>query len=183
MTMRSRQRNNLVTLVLMLGVVALIAQLAGVGAKRPHDDRGPRLVRLATLPGATVPDSGSTSIMSTSVRARAEEAVRMTGTATLAATHVPPGASAQVVCGIRYSRAGDPAWTLGAAYEQVTLGARGTLRKTVTIERSFAAPAADRYSMTMACHVSSPASGARVSASGSMDASLGLPPGAATPAD
>lgn len=170
-------------LVLMMGIVALLAQMAGVGGTRATKSTSASAAgqrTLAVIPGGSVPDLGSTKLETASVRAAAGEAVRMRATATVTAKALPRKGVAQVVCGIRYVRAGDPSWSLGSAYETVQLRTRGASER-VTIERSFAAPVADTYRMTAACHVASPATGATVTASGAMRAAIGLPDGAAQP--
>jgi hypothetical protein len=173
-------RRQLLVLVPLMGVVALVAQVAGVGTT--ERDRAPRASTkaLATIPGGTVPDVGSTVLGQTSLRASKGEVVRMRATVRVQATDLPRGQVAQVVCGIRYSRAGDPSWTLGSAYETVVLDRRGA-RERVQITRSFAAPARDRYQTSAACHVVSPRRGARITASGEMRSARGLPAGAAIP--
>jgi hypothetical protein len=175
-------RRQVLVFVPLLGVVALAAQLAGVGTT--ERDRAPRATwkQLTTIPGGTVPDVSSTKLAATSLRASTGDVVRMRATARLQATRLPRSARAQVVCGIRYSRAGDPSWTLGVPYESVVLDRRGASDR-VVIERSFTAPATDRYRMSATCHVQSPERGARVSATGSVRASRGLPAGAATPVE
>lgn len=176
-------RRHAVVLVLVLGLVALVAQLAGVGARRPHATTA-RIsgAKLATIVGGTVPDRGSTTLQRTSIRARDGETVRMTGVAHLKVAKLGRRATAQVVCGLRYSRDGDAAWTLGTPYENVTLASAGAVDE-VHISRSFDAPANDTYRMSVACHVFAPGRGADVRATGTMRASLGLPTGAAIPVD
>jgi hypothetical protein len=173
-------RRQLLVLVPLMGVVALVGQLAGVGTT--ERDRAPRASTkaLSTIPGGTVPDVGSTVLGRTTLQASAGEVIRMRASVRLRATHLPRGQVAQVVCGIRYSRAGDPSWTLGSAYETVMLDRRGA-RERVQITRSFAAPARDRYRISATCHVVSPKRGARVTASGQMRSARGLPAGAAIP--
>ena len=167
----------------LLGVIALVAQFAGVGAtSHPSRAKRERTVTLATLPGGAVPDIGSTSVDATTVRAAKDETVRMAADVTVRARKLARGEAAQVVCGIRYSREGDAAWTLGTPYETVVLQGAGASER-VSIDRSFTAPAADRYRMSASCHVASPASGATVTARGRMRAHLGLPEGAATPVE
>jgi hypothetical protein len=177
--MRPHRRQALL-LVLMMGIVALLAQVAGVGGTRSAKPTGPAQRTLSVLPGGSVPDLGSTKLESTSIRASEGEALRMRATATVRAAKLPKRGVAQVVCGIRYSRAGDASWSLGTPYETVLLKRRGATEK-VTIERSFAAPASDTYRMSVACHVASPSTGATVTATGAMRAAVGLPSGAATP--
>ena len=180
--MRPHRRQALV-LVLMMGIVALLAQLAGVaGTSSTKKTTAPAQKTLAVIPGGSVPDVGSTKLESASVTAGEGEAVRMRATATVTATALPKQAVAQVVCGIRYSRAKDAAWSLGTPYETVQLTSRGASEQ-VTIERSFSAPASDTYRMSVACHVAAPALGATVTASGGMRAATGLPSGAATPVE
>lgn len=159
-------------------LVAVIAQVAGVGGPRGAQVRG---AKVATLPGAPVPDVASTKLASTKVRAGEGETVRMSATAQLLADALPKAAagSGQGVCGIAYSRDGDPSWTLGVPYETLTLR-RGKTAK-VTIERSFAAPESDTYRMTVRCHVAAPATGAKVRGNAVISAKLGLPKGAAKP--
>jgi hypothetical protein len=177
-------RRHAVLLVLVMGVVALVAQLAGVGASshRAVKPKAARALTLATIPEGSVPDIGSTSIAKTSVRASQGETVRMSGRAKVTAAAVGRAGAAQVVCGIRYSRAKDASWSLGVPYETVTLTRRGA-SDSVALDRSFEAPANDTYKMSMACHVSAPAKGAKVTATGSMRSALGLPAGAATPVE
>jgi hypothetical protein len=179
--MRPHRRQALV-LVLMMGIVALLAQVAGVGGTRSTKAKASGQRAIAVLPGGTVPDVGSTKLESASVRAGEGDAVRMRATATVRATKLRARTSAQVVCGIRYSRAGDASWSLGTPYETIQLAKRGASEK-VTIERSFAAPASDTYRMSVACHLAAPATGATVTASGAMRASVGLPTGAAQPVE
>lgn len=166
------------TLVLVLGVVALVAQLAGVGSHQAGSTGGRGGRTLATIPGGSVPDIGSTTLAKRSIRLDADETLRMRATARLRA--VRAGRGTQAVCGIRYWRRGDRAWTLGTPYETVTLPRSGKARK-VTIVRSIEAPAADRYELRLACHVSAPGKGAKVRATGSLTTHRGLPDGAATP--
>jgi hypothetical protein len=175
-------RRHAVMLVLVMGVVALVAQLAGVGGAthRATKAKAPRALTLATIPEGSVPDVGSTSLAKTSVKATRGQTVRMSGRAKVAAGAVGKAGAAQVVCGIRYSRAKDASWSLGVPYDTVTLKHRGA-KDSVSLDRSFEAPATDTYHMSMACHVSAPAKGAKVTGSGSMRAALGLPAGAATP--
>lgn len=180
--MRPHRRQALV-LVLMMGIVALLAQVAGVGGTRSaRPSPGPAQKAIAVIPGGTVPDLGSTKLRSANVRAAAGDAVRMRATATVRVAKAPRRGVVQVVCGIRYSRAGDASWTLGTPYETVQLTRRGASEQ-VTIERSFTAPEADTYRTSMACHVASPSTGASVTATGGMRASVGLPTGAATPVE
>lgn len=177
--MRPHRRQALV-LVLMMGIVALLAQVAGVGQTRSTTSARPTQKTLAVVPGGSVPDLGSTKLKSTSIKASEGEALRMRATATVRATTLPKRSVAQVVCGIRYSRAGDASWSLGTPYETVLLTSRGATQK-VTIERSFSAPTTDTYRMSVACHVASPSTGATVTATGAMRAAIGLPSGAALP--
>ncbi len=179
--MRAHRRQALV-LVLMMGVVALLAQVAGVGGTRSAKPTRTVQKALAVIPGGSVPDLGSSKLESTSIKAREGDALRMRATATVRAVKLPKRGVAQVVCGIRYSRAGNAAWSLGTPYETVLLKSRGA-REKVTIERSFSAPATDTYRMSVACHVASPASGATVTATGAMRASIGLPAGASLPVE
>lgn len=177
--MRPPRRQALV-LVLMMGIVALLAQVAGVGQTRSTKPSRPTQATLAVIPGGSVPDLGSTKLASTSVKAAEGDALRMRATATVRAATLPKRSVAQVVCGIRYSRAGDASWSLGTPYETVLLKSRGATQR-VTIERSFSAPVSDTYRMTVACHVASPSTGATVTATGAMRAAIGLPSGAALP--
>lgn len=180
--MRSPRRQA-VLLVVVMGVVALVAQLAGVGGRQapPATTAAPRASTLAVIAGGAVPDIASTTLASTSTRVAAGDVLRMQATATVTAEALGSADAAQVVCGIRYSRDADPAWTLGTPYETVVL--RAGQRTEIPIERSFEAPAADTYRMSTACHVSSPRSGAKVTASGAMRVAAGLPAGAATPVE
>jgi hypothetical protein len=179
---RSSSRHG-VLLVLVLGIVALLAQFAGVGgsdhraAKKP---KRPSALTLKVVPGGTVPDITSTSLAKTSVKVSKGEVVRMSGWAKVTAGAVGRAGAAQVVCGIRYSRAKDASWSLGVPYDSVVLKKRGASEQ-VYVDRSFEAPAADTYRMSMACHVAAPTTGAKVTAKGSMRAALGLPAGAAQP--
>jgi hypothetical protein len=175
-------RRQLLVLLPLMGVVALVAQVAGVGTTERTAPRTPKAVALTTIHQGTVPDVGSTVLARHSVRAASGEAVRMAATMRVRASKLPRGEVAQVVCGIRYSRAGDASWTLGTPYETVVLPKAGA-SSTVKLERSFVAPAGDEYRMSAACHVSSPKAGATVTATGTMQARLGLPTGAATPVE
>lgn len=176
-------RRQALVLVLTMGVVALLAQVAGVGGTRSTSaPTAPAWRTLAVVPGGTVPDVGSTKLESASIQAGEGEAIRMRATATVRATTMPRRGVVQVVCGIRYSRAGDASWTLGTPYETVQIARRAAAEK-VTIERSFAAPASDTYRTAMACHVASPSTGASVTATGGMRVAVGLPTGAATPVE
>lgn len=177
--MRPHRRQALV-LVLMMGIVALLAQVAGVGSKQGRTPPAPRAAAIAVVPDGSVPDIMSTKLKETSTTAAEGDVVRMSATATVRATKLRSSSVAQVVCGIRYSRAGDPSWSLGTPTETVQLAERGA-SKTVSISRSFQAPARDTYRMSMACHVAAPATGATVTATGTMRSALGLPDGAATP--
>ncbi len=174
-------RRQALLLILMMGIVALLAQIAGVGGTRSTTATTAQRT-LAVLPGATVPDIGSTKLASASLKVGEGETLRMRASATVKGTRLPAKGVAQVVCGIRYARAGDASWTLGTPYETVQLSRRAPSDK-VTIERSFSAPASDTYRMSVACHVVSPATGATVTASGTMRAAAGLPSGAATPVE
>lgn len=178
--MRSHRRHAF-ALVLVLGIAAFVAQVAGVGttSSKPTPAAKPVGTRLATLAGAAVPDIGSTKLAASSLQARAGDVLRMRAVAKVAAGAVGRSGAAQVVCGIRYSRAGDASWSLGDPYETVVLKRGG--HDTVTIERSFDAPASDTYRMSTACHVASPTTGATVTATGTMQVEAGLPAGAATP--
>ncbi|MCW2921667.1 MAG: hypothetical protein JWL76_1541 [Thermoleophilia bacterium] len=176
-------RRQALVLVLMMGIVALLAQVAGVaGTKAPRAAGGPAQKTLAVIPGGSVPDLGSTKLESATIKAGEGDAIRMRATASVRATALPKRAVAQVVCGIRYSRAGDASWSLGTPYETVQLKTKRATEK-VTIERSFTAPASDTYRMSVACHVASPSTGATVTGSGGMRAAVGLPSGAATPVE
>ena len=178
--MMGTRRSRIISLLLVLAIAAFGAQLGGVGGSRPTA-RAAKPKQLRTMPGASVPDIGSTQLAATSVKASADETVRMTAKATVAAGTLPKGATAAVVCGIRYSRAKDASWTLGTPYE-TTLLTKHSAHRSVTIERSFAAPAADTYRMSVACHVSAPTKGAKVNATGTIRTDRGLPAGAAKPA-
>ncbi len=173
-------RRQMLVLVPLLGLVALVAQLAGVGTSERTRAPKREWVELVTIPGGAVVDRGSTTLQNRNVRADEGEVVRMRADVTLRATTLAKGTPAQVVCGIRYSRDGDASWTLGTPYETVVLERRGA-REKVRIERSFAAPATDRYHMSAACHVAAPAEGGTITAYGTMRAQLGLPTGAAEP--
>lgn len=181
--MRSHRRQSLLLFVAM-GVVALVAQVAGVGGARDsaRQPRAAKATSLAVIQGGSVPDVGSTKLQSVRLRAKADVVVRMSAVANVRLTRVRKGTTAQVVCGIRYSRDADASWSLGVPYETVQLTAR-TSRQQVRIERSFSAPAADTYRMSVACHVATPRAGATVTGTGTMRASLGLPAGAATPVE
>lgn len=176
-------RRHAAMLVLVLGVAAFLAQLGGVGgtratAPRAADGNAPRIV--TTIPGGSVPDIGSTGLGASSVRASAGDVVRMRGDVRLSAPRQGSRRSTHVVCGLRYSRDGDAGWTLGTPYETVVFSGRRA-KERVVVERSFQAPADDVYRASVACHVSAPAKGARVLASGSLVLRRGLPSGAATP--
>jgi hypothetical protein len=173
----SRSRRNALTLAAMVIVVAVAAQVAGVATRTGSPSAQQKT--LAVVPGGAVPDITSTKLAQTSTRATRGTTVRMRATARVAVRTTGKARTAQVVCGIRYSRAGDASWSLGDPYDVVTL--RRGQAKTVVVERSFVAPASDRYSMTSACHVAAPAKGASVRASGTMRVARGLPAGAATP--
>lgn len=177
--MRSH-RTQALALVAVMGVVALAAQVAGVGTRGAGSSSKPKTTTLATVPSGAVPDIASTKLASTSIKVQEGTVVRMASAARLTARSTAAAAAAQVVCGIRYARDSDPSWSLGDPYETVTMR-RGSSRS-VTIERSFEAPATDTYRMSTACHVSSPAEGARVIATGTASARTGLPAGAAAPA-
>lgn len=182
--MMPRYRRHALLLMLVLGLSALLAQLAGVGATRGPATRAakPTLKTLTTIPGGSVPDVGSTQLSARAKRARAGEVVQMRGDVTLAARRVARGGVAQVVCGLRYSRDRDASWTLGTPYEAVVLTKTGARRR-LRIERSFTAPASDVYRVAVACHVSAPERGAKVRASGATRLALGLPDGAAIPVE
>jgi hypothetical protein len=175
-------RRQMLSLVLLLGVTALLAQLAGVGTTEKSRTTKTRSHTLATIPGSSVPDIGSTKLASGSLRAAEGETVRMRATARLHVRKLARGEFAQVVCGIRYSRDGDASWTLGYPTETIVLDHRGA-REKVVVERSFNAPARDRYRASATCHVASPQSGAKVGAIGSLRLGRGLPAGAATPVE
>lgn len=176
--MRSHPRET-IALVLVIGAVALVAQLAGVGTR----DRTPASARwkpLAMVAGGTVPDVTSTTLASTRIAARSGQTVQMRARATVKLSTRTSRRAAQVICGIRYSRDGDAGWSLGTPYETVALKRRGAATS-VRIDRSFAAPARDTYRMKLACHVGAPATGAKLVARGTMRAKLGMPAGAARP--
>lgn len=175
-------RRQAVVLVLVMGVVALLAQVAGVGAKRSDAPRtaAPKQHVLASIAGGSVPDAGSTTLQSKRIEAKAGEVVKMRGEAQLRVRALPKDGTAQVVCGLRYSRDGDASWSLGTPYETVSLD-RAQPRERVTIERTFQAPADDTYRIATSCHVSTPESGAKVTATGETRVGRGLPRGAATP--
>lgn len=175
-------RPHALVLVLLLGVVALVAQVAGVGGTRSTAPPAAKPQTLAVMPGASVPDVTSTTFEQASVRVAADEVVRMRATASLRLSRAPKGAAVQVVCGIRYSRAGDASWTLGTPYETVVMRGIGASER-VVIERSFTAPTRDRYRMSTSCHVAAPERGATVVGTGTIRAGLGLPEGAATPVE
>lgn len=179
--MNRPHRGHALLLLLLMGVAALLAQVAGVGtkvAKAPSP--APRV--LAVVAGGSVPDVGSTELERASADAAEGETVRMRASIDLRLAKVRRAERVEVVCGIRYGRAGDPSWTLGIPYEATVLD-RSSQRARVVVERSFTAPAKDRYRMDATCHVRSPATGATVTATGSMRAALGLPAGAARPVD
>lgn len=176
--MRSHRRHS-VLLLLVLGVTAFAAQLAGVGTTQNRAAPRTSGAELASKPGAAVPDVGSTTLASAKLRASVGDVVQMQGTAQIDAPAVGSTGSAQIVCGIRYSRSGDASWSLGDPYETVVL--RRGASETIVIERSFEAPATDEYAMSTACHVAAPSRGATVTATGSMRARTGLPEGAAIP--
>ena len=178
--MHARNRKFLV-LLLVLGVVALVAQLAGVAGNRANSKARPSTLKLTTIPGGTVPDLGSTSLHKTSIRAAEGDVVRMRSSARVHATSFGADGTVQAVCGILYRRDGDVSWTLGTPYETVTL-TKSSPQHDVVLTRSFDAPARDRYRAISACHVLAPDSGATVRASGSMRLMKGLPRGAARPA-
>lgn len=173
-------RSQMLSLVLLLGIVAMLAQVAGVGTTERARTKAPRAHKLAVLPGSSVPDVGSTKLASSSIKVSDGETIRMAATAKLRVRSLPKRAVAQVVCGIRYSRDGDASWTLGYPSETVVLKRRGAL-DTVTVERSFTAPATDRYRMAATCHVAAPSTKVNVDATGSLKLARGLPAGAATP--
>lgn len=172
-------RRHAVVLVAMMGIVALLAQLAGVSGRSATPAK-PTGRTLAVVPGGAVPDIASTRLAGARLRVNEGETIRMASTATLRLQKAGRGAT-QVVCGIRYSRDGDPSWTLGTPYETVTVPRRRAT--TVRISRSFVAPATDTYRMDTSCHVSAPERGARVRATGTIKPRLGLPSGAATPVE
>jgi hypothetical protein len=172
----------MLSLVLLLGVAALVAQVAGVGTTERSRTIKPRARTIATLPGSSIPDIGSSKLASGTVSAEAGETVRMRATAQLRATRLARGEVAQVVCGIRYSREDDASWTLGYPTETVVLDHRGA-RDKVVVERTFIAPARDRYRASTTCHVAAPESGAKVTAIGSLRLARGLPAGAAVPVE
>lgn len=173
-------RQRTLALVLLMGIAALIAQVAGVGGSRS----APRAARpgqaLAVIPGGSVPDIGSTRLAAAKRTAKRDEVVQMRGDISLVSRRLGADGVAQVVCGLRYARDGDRAWTLGTPYETIVL-TRSHASDRVSIERSFSAPADDTYRVSAACHVSSPAKGAKVTATGETRLELGLPEGAATP--
>lgn len=177
--MMSHRRHSVV-LVLLLGIAALVAQLAGVGGTAGTARKAPSRATLSVVPGGAVPDVSSTRLATSKRAAAADEVVRMRGEASIVARSLGSAGVAQVVCGLRYSRDDDASWTLGTPYETVVL-TKATASEHVVIERSFTAPEADTYRASVACHVSSPARGARVTASGETRLALGLPDGAAIP--
>jgi len=178
--MRLRRRH-LLSLAALVVVAVVAAQVAGVGGSRGTAKHRTTAKVLALVPGGAVPDITSTTLASTSVKAKRGETLRMRSSASLRTVRLRAGRTAQVVCGIRYSRAGDPSWTLGTPYETVTL-ARAGARKTVRLERTLETPARDTYRMSSTCHVVSPETGVRITATGTMRGARGLPKGAAKPA-
>lgn len=179
--MMGTHRRQAVVLVIVLGVVAFAAQLAGVGGSGSDAKPAKRTKQLASVAGGAVPDIGSTTLASTRTKAAEGKVVRMSGKARVRLGKLARRArAAEVVCGIRYSRDGDASWSLGTPYDSKVL-VRGKRTATIRLTRSFVAPATDTYRMRMSCHVSSPARGAKVRARGTMRAAIGLPKGAATP--
>lgn len=178
----SSHRRHSVVLVLLLGLAALVAQLAGVGVTRSAGPKPVKRTTLAVIPGGSVPDIASTRLASSKAVAKADGVVRMRGEVSVVARRLGAGGTAQVVCGLRYSRDGDPSWTLGTPYETVVLTRRHASEH-VSIERSFTAPARDTYRVTVTCHLSSPTKGARITASGETRIAHGLPDGAAIPVE
>lgn len=174
-------RRHAAMLVLVLGITAFLAQLAGVGANRSSTPTAAPGVALAALPGGAVPDRTSTQLDTVTVEAKAGDVLRMRGTAKLRAGALGSAKSAQVVCGIRYARKGDASWSLGDPYKTVVLRRGGSVN--VDIERSFNAPADDSYRMISACHIAAPADGATVMATGTMRVEAGLPQGSAVPVE
>ncbi len=173
-------RRQLMVLLPLLGVVALVAQIAGVGTTEQSNPKIPKAKTLAIVPGGSVPDITSTTLGSASVKAGEGDVVRMRATAKVRVAKLASKQVAQVVCGIRYSRDGDASWTLGTPYETVQLTKKHP-SETVSISRTFDAPAKDRYRARVACHVSAPQSRVKVTATGSVTTKIGLPDGAAVP--
>jgi hypothetical protein len=169
------------TLLAAVGIIATLAQVAGVGGLRSGGHH--KVVRgadIATLAAAPVPDIGSTKLASTSVRVKAGTTVRMSGRAHIATDKLGGKAKhGQGVCGIIYSRDGDRSWTLGTPYETIDLRIGKTTN--TTISRSFAAPATDTYRMAMRCHIAAPAKGSKARGTGGFSVDTGLPEGAAKP--
>lgn len=181
--MMASPRRHALVLVLVLGVVAFVAQLAGVGGNRPAPRAAKQKVAtLAVVPGGAVPDITSTTLASSRIRAKEGDVLQMRGEAIVRARTLRRGTAAQVVCGLRYARSGDASWSLGTPYETVVLERRNA-RERVRIERSFSVPATDTYRVSVACHVSAPERGAKVTATGATRFERGLPAGAATPVE
>jgi hypothetical protein len=169
-------------LILLMGIFALLAQVAGVGGTSSTRSGAAAGKTLATIAGGSVPDIGSTKLASAKRTADQDEVVQMHGEADVVARSLGKSGVVQVVCGLRYARDGDRSWTLGTPYETVSL-TRAKPREHVTIDRSFAAPARDTYRVSVACHRSSPGKGVKVTATGATQLELGLPAGAATPVE
>jgi hypothetical protein len=178
--MNRTPRRQAFVLILVLGIVALVAQLAGVGTTSKRVATPSK--KLATLAGYAVPDVGSTKLASRTIKVSKGTTIRMKATARVKARKLAAGSTAQVVCGIRYSRDGDASWTLGTPSKSVSL-AKKNARAKVTLDRTIAAPANDTYRASVTCHVSSPSSGAHVRGTGMVHLKSGLPAGSAQPTD
>ena len=186
MTTPSRQNSRRrlgrpLTLIAAVGIIATLAQVAGVGGLRGGGDhKTVRGADIATLAAAPVPDIGSTKLASTSIQVKAGTTVRMSGRAHIVTDKLGGKAKrGQGVCGIVYSRDGDASWTLGTPYETISLRAGATTN--TTISRSFAAPATDTYRMAMRCHIAAPGTGTKARGTGGFSVDTGLPDGAAKP--
>lgn len=166
-------------LIAAVGIIATLAQIAGVGGLRGHH-KTVNGTNIATLAGAPVPDIGSTKLASAKIRVNAGTTIRMSGRAHIFTDKLNHATKhGQGVCGIAYSRDGDASWTLGTPYKTITLTAGKMTNSTIT--RSFTAPATDTYRFAERCHIATPASGAKARGTGALSINTGLPKGAATP--
>lgn len=176
---KRRRQRQMVTWLVLLIVAAVVAQVAGVTSIRSSTQKKSKTRVLAILPGTEVPSAVSTDLSTTKIRVKSGETVQMGAGANLVVAKVPKG-GAQVVCGIYYTRAKDPAWTLGSPYETFKLTNKGQ-RESVRITRSFVAPVTDTYSISSRCHISAPKKGVKIAATGAVATTIGLPTGSAEP--
>jgi hypothetical protein len=153
--------------VLLLVVVALVAQVAGTS--------GPARTPITVKPllGVPVPTKDSTRVATTSLKLATGHGVRVTGSATLTKAATKP-ATAHAACAIVGSRDGDRGWTpvelpetLGRdPRQQVVTLTNAAPKKILRFSTVVNAPADDTYRLHVACGVTGAA--AKVTALGAI---------------